>query len=474
MASVRRPASDFISEDAIEDENPSISQLLSPLRDSFQEAEFDRITKAIVAIVAKLKHRNKVQKIDIEKLKIEKSKLELEYDALLSRILQLEDDTKKLVSKIVMGDSITIQGRSESCGVRESDRNDRSVINLGIVLDSLIGPHANGNLQTSVSEAKLKLEIENQRIEYAALEKKLIFELQEKLQVEDELKECKAELQGLKEKPNVANENCEKLLEEVNEGRKDEGEEFVFDSPRKNNELESNSTYAELDSKIERLNKLINSKRVGSRNMEERNKHSGMADDGRKKKSSVSSDHVINVEDLCDSVPTSASSRGSGFHGSGTPKFSPGNAIFISDSDDDCAPGEKKLTVLKRKRASSFTSDNDDGGDNLERDIIPTAEMKQRRKLSRCGSLVNHFSEKVGSFAVSDYGKQINSSSTDQVILRPSEEKIGEKHKSSIKSPAKVSNESGDSSTSISSSDDSEDEDEYRSLFMDVVKNAKA
>lgn len=121
----------------------------------------------------------------------------------------------------------------------------------------------------------------------------------------------------MKEKPNVANENCEKLLEEVNKGRKDEDEEFVFDSPRKNNELESNSTYAELDSEIERLDKLINSKRLGSRNMEERNEHSGMADDGRKKKSSVSSDHVINVEDLCDSVPASASSRGSGFHGSG-------------------------------------------------------------------------------------------------------------------------------------------------------------
>jgi hypothetical protein len=159
----------------------------------------------------------------------------------------------------------------------------------------------------------------------------------------------------------------------------------------------------------------------------------------------------------------------------GTPTFSPGNAILISDSDDDCAPGEKKLTVLKRKRASSpNTSDNDDGGDNLERDIISTAEMKQRRKLSRCGSLVNHFSEKVGSSAVSDYGKQINSSSTDQVILRPSEEKIGEKHKSSFMSHAKVSNESDDSSTSISSSDDSEDEDEYLSLFKDVFKKAKA
>lgn len=121
----------------------------------------------------------------------------------------------------------------------------------------------------------------------------------------------------MKEKPNVANENCEKVLEEVNKGRKDEDEEFVFDSPRKNNELESNSAYAELDSEIERLDKLINSKRLGPRNMEERNKHSGMADDGRKKKCSVSSDHVINVEDLCDSVPASASSRGSGFHGSG-------------------------------------------------------------------------------------------------------------------------------------------------------------
>lgn len=189
MAFGRRPAGDFSSEDEIEDENPRISQMFSTLRDSFRMEEFDRVEEAIVAIVAKLKHRNKIQKIEaglerlerlkvadelkalkerlpekkvlyedkqviselrlkIAKLEIEKLELDREYEALLSRILQLEDDTMKLFSEIFMGSS-TIEGRSECGGVREDGRNDRSVINLENVLDSLIGPHAHGNLQTS-------------------------------------------------------------------------------------------------------------------------------------------------------------------------------------------------------------------------------------------------------------------------------------------------------------------------------------
>lgn len=186
MAFGRRPACDFSSEDEIEDENPRISQMFSTLRDSFRMEEFDRVEEAIVAIVAKLKHQNKIQKFEagferlerlkladelkalkerlpekevdkqviselrlkIAKLEIEKLELDREYEALLSRILQLEDDTMKLFSEIFMGSS-TIEGRSECGGVRENDRNDRRVINLENVLDSLIGPHADGKLQTS-------------------------------------------------------------------------------------------------------------------------------------------------------------------------------------------------------------------------------------------------------------------------------------------------------------------------------------
>lgn len=187
-------ACDFSSEDEIEDESPSISQMFSTLRDSFRMEEFDRVEEAIGATVAKLKRQNlkrqnKIQKIKagferldrlkvaderkalkerlpekevlyedkqviselrlkIAKLEMEKLELDREYEALLSRILQLEDDSMKLFSEIFMGSS-TIEGRSGSGGVREDDRNDRSVINLENVLDSLIGPHADGNLQTS-------------------------------------------------------------------------------------------------------------------------------------------------------------------------------------------------------------------------------------------------------------------------------------------------------------------------------------
>lgn len=144
----------------------------------------------------------------------------------------------------------------------------------------------------------------------------------------------------------------------------------------------------------------------------------------------------------------------------GTPKFSSG------DSDDDCAPGEKKLMGLKRKRASSPNTSDNYYGDNLEQDTIPTAEMKQPPKLSRCGSLVNYFSEMVGSSAVSDNGQQNNSSSRAQMILIPSKEIVRETQKSPIESPAMASNEpidcdSDHSSTSSFSSDDSEDEDGF-------------
>lgn len=144
-----------------------------------------------------------------------------------------------------------------------------------------------------------------------------------------------------------------------------------------------------------------------------------------------------------------------------TPKFSSGDSILISDGDNDCASGDKKLMGLKRKRP-------------LEQDTIPTADMKQHRKISRCGSLVNYFSDTVGSSAVSDYGKQNKSSSRAQIILRPSKEIVRETQKSPIESPAMAGNEpidcdSDHSSTSNFSSDDSEDEDGFESLLSAVV-----
>lgn len=126
----------------------------------------------------------------------------------------------------------------------------------------------------------------------------------------------------------------------------------------------------------------------------------------------------------------------------------------------------------KRKRDSS-------PNDNLEKDAssIKTAEMKQR-KLGRCDSLVNYFSETVAPSAASHYGKQ-NKSSSRTHIISGAIEKVRGTQKSCVESPAMASKtpfdcESDDNSTSISSSDDSVDVDELQSMLSAAVEKAKA
>ncbi|XP_062029893.1 synaptonemal complex protein 1-like isoform X2 [Rosa rugosa] len=542
----RRSSSDL----EIEDNNPSISQLVSALRDAFQEAEFDRIEEALVAREAELKRRNKIlsEKVELglldrlklaqdledlkesrqppekvkedevldedkevisrlrkknNRLEMEKLRLDRQYEALESRILGLEDDTTKLVNEMLLGSS-----RNE--GTR--------VVNLENVFECLIEAQANGNLQIS-GEAKLDRVIQKQREEYATLEKRHKFEmgkmlkvenefaalkrehqlqLEEKVKVENELKacrveieglkvenevkklkevlkaveekhkseykaleqkhqshllvvenelrHCKAELQGLKEEQGISDE---KLLEEVNKHRKEEDEVVNFDPQRQSKEVASEPNVV-LENEISRLDKFRNAKHLGSKSMDKRSKNSGMPDGSRKQKCIVTPNHVINVEnDFCGSVPASTSPRGNSVRNSGTSKSSNADTILLSDSDDDCAPAELKNFVLKRKRASSpNASNNNNGGHNFERESFPTSENKQSRMLGRCDSLG------------SGYGIQNNPPSRDQEILRPSEEKVGEKHKSPVESPAKVNGESDSSSASMFSSDDSEDDDD--------------
>ncbi|KAM5572238.1 hypothetical protein ABKV19_012346 [Rosa sericea] len=412
----RRSSSDLSSHDEIEDNNPSISQLVSALRDAFQEAEFDRIEEALVAREAELKRQNQIltEKVELglldrlglaqdlealkekkdrlemagdlkalkekvkeeevseedkevisrlrsknRRLEMEKLRLEREYEALESRIVGLEDDTTKLVNEMLLGSS------------RTSMRDNGSVVNLENVFECLIEAQANGNLQIS-GEAKLDRVIEKQREEYATLEKRHKFEMEKMLKVENEfaalerkhqlqleekvkvenelkacrveieglttelkgleekhkneykeleqkrqshllevenqLKHCKAELQGLKERQSISDEKYEKLLEEVNKHRKEEDEVVNFNPQGKS---EPNVV---LENEISRLD----TKHLGSKNMDKRSKNSGMPDGSGKQKCIVTPNHVINVEDdFCDSVPASTSPRGNSVRNSG-------------------------------------------------------------------------------------------------------------------------------------------------------------
>ncbi|XP_024174167.1 synaptonemal complex protein 1 isoform X2 [Rosa chinensis] len=268
----RRSSSDLSRRDEIEDNNPSISQLVSALRDAFQEAEFDRIEAALVAREADLKRRNEILKEKVElglldrlklaqdlealkesrppekvkeedkevisqlrrknnRLEMEKSRLDREYEALESRILGLEDDTTKLVNEMLLG-----SGRNEGTIMRDNG----GVLNLENVFECLIENQANGNLQIS-GEAKLDRVIEKQREEYATLEKRHKFEmekmlkvenefaalkrkhqlqLEEKDKVENELKACRVEIEGLKVENEV--KKLKEVLKAVEENHKSE------------------------------------------------------------------------------------------------------------------------------------------------------------------------------------------------------------------------------------------------------------
>nr|XP_004298877.2 PREDICTED: trichohyalin-like isoform X3 [Fragaria vesca subsp. vesca] len=268
-----------------------------------------------------------------------------------------------------------------------------------------------------------KLLEEKHKNDYKALEQKYQSHL---LEVENELKHCKAELKGLKEEKNISNEKYEKLLEEVNEHRKDEDELGNFESQKNKEDA------------ISRVRKIMNAKLLALQNMAKISKNNGVTDGSRNQNCIEIPKHVIDVEDLCDSVPPNVSPRRNAVGNSGTSKSSYVEAILLSDSDDDCAPEEPESFGLKRKRTSSLNaSDNNYCGHHLEEESFPTAENKLRRMLGRCG------------FVVSDYRRQNNPSSCDHEIS---------KQRSSIESPAKVNGESDSSSASIFSSDDSDDD----------------
>ncbi|XP_024173850.1 uncharacterized abhydrolase domain-containing protein DDB_G0269086 isoform X1 [Rosa chinensis] len=303
--------------------------------------------------------------------------------------------------------------------------------------------------------------LENLKIqnEYKELVENHRLEILAKINAESELEECKARLEGLKEQQTVANERYERLLEEVKKGRKAEDKEVIFECQRENNNFKSqNAMHKEMfELQASGLDKLMDAKSLDSGNKEK------------------SFDHVTDLEDVPDSMPASAvSPQNGGLQSSGTLKFSSGHCLLINDSDDACALVEKKRMGFKRKRDSSPNTSSIDCGDNLEQDTIPTTEMRHHQKLSRCGSLVNYFSETFASSAVSDYGKQNKSASHAHIILGAIE-KARETQKSSIESPAMASNnapidcDSDDSSTSIFSSDDSEDEDGIQSMLSAIV-----
>ncbi|KAL6181876.1 hypothetical protein ACLB2K_048524 [Fragaria x ananassa] len=276
-----------------------------------------------------------------------------------------------------------------------------------------------------------KLLEEKHKNDSKALEQKYQSHL---LEVENELKHCKAELKGLKEK-NISNEKYEKLLEKVNKHRKDEDELGNFES-RKDKEVKSASKYVE--NEISLSEKFMNAKNLGSKNMDKISKNNGTTDGSRNQNCIEIPNHVINVEDLCDSKPANVSPRRKAVGNSGTSKSTYVEAILLSDSDDDCAPEEPESFGFKRKRTSSLNaSDNNICGHHLEEESFRTAENKLRRMMGRCD------------FVVSDYGKQNNPSSCDHEIS---------KQRSSIESPAKVNGESDSSSACIFSSDDSDDD----------------
>ncbi|KAL6177369.1 hypothetical protein ACLB2K_048895 [Fragaria x ananassa] len=282
-----------------------------------------------------------------------------------------------------------------------------------------------------------KLLEEKHKNDSKALEQKCQSHL---LEVENELKHCKAELKGLKEK-NISNEKYEKLLDKH---RKDDDGLGNFES-RKNKEVKSASKYVE--NEISHSEKFMNAKNLGSKNMDKISKNNGTTDGSRNQNCIEIPNHVINVEDLCDSKPANVSPRRKAVGNSGTSKSTYVEATLLSDSDDDCAPEEPESFGLKRKRTSSLNaSDNNNCGHHLEEESFPTAENKLRRMLGRCDF-------------VSDYGKQNNPSSCDHEIS---------KQRSSIESPAKVNGESDSSSASIFSSDDSDDD---GSVLVQVSEN---
>lgn len=143
----------------------------------------------------------------------------------------------------------------------------------------------------------------------------------------------------------------------------------------------------------------------------------------------------------------------------GIRKFSSGDAGLI-DSHNECAPKEtktlcekeisemhkdteslgltgeeRKLRVLKRKRASSLSgSDDENGGGKFEKDINSISEMKQRQKLSLepDGLPIKHCTELVDFSGSNDYENQTLPSCHDQVNSRESEEKIMAEQKSQL------------------------------------------
>ncbi|KAL6177370.1 hypothetical protein ACLB2K_048896 [Fragaria x ananassa] len=279
-------------------------------------------------------------------------------------------------------------------------------------------------------------------------------ELIAKIKAENDLKECQARLEGLQEEVIVASERYDKLLKEVRKGRKAEDKMLVFECQNNNVDSQNRMCKETFELQASGSGKWMNAKSLDSRNKEKSSENGGIADERSDKNPRESFDHVIDLEDIPNSLPASeVSPQNGGLQTTDALKFSSGCSIIISDSDDDCAPGGKKQMGHKRKRDSS-------SNDNLEKDAssIKTAEMKQR-KLGRCDSMVNYFSETVAPSAASDYGKQ-NKSSSHTHIISGAIEKVRGTQQSCVESPAMASKtpfdcESDDDSTSISSSDDS-------------------
>lgn len=186
----------------------------------------------------------------------------------------------------------------------------------------------------------------------------------------------------------------------------------------------------------------------------------------------------------------------------GIRKFSSGDTGLI-DSHNECAPKEtktlcekeisemhkdteslgltveeRKLRVLKRKRASSLSgSDDENGGGKFKKDINSISEMKQRQKLSLepDGLPIMHCTELVDFSGSNDYENQ-------NLPSRESEEKIMAEQKSQLflKFPVEVSsdcdNDPHASLSSSCSSSSSDDDDDYllRSVLDDIMPKAKA
>lgn len=183
----------------------------------------------------------------------------------------------------------------------------------------------------------------------------------------------------------------------------------------------------------------------------------------------------------------------------GIQKFSSGDAGLI-DSHNECAPKEtktlcekeiseihkdteslgltgeeRKLRLLKRKRASSLSgSDDENGGGKFKKDINSISEPD--------GLPIKHCTELVDFSGSNDYENQNLPSSHDQVNSRESEKKIMAEQKSQLflKVLAEVSsdcdNDPHASLSSSCSSSSSDDDDDYllRSVLDDIMPKAKA